>query len=207
MNMSDAFTNAYVYHYLRNFITFEQGLTFLTLFEVFLYVIVLILVIQSLYLNHKHKKQQITYKNLNSSKIRFLSIKQVIFCIGSLLIVYSILSVVKDSVNDNVFRNGYQKDLNQIVNLIKDNPEYYSRNKKDAFVEVKNVFTNDVFFVNYIKLKHDYEFVNKNINSAIDEYPYEFKFSNKNKKFLFNKVQLYKDAIDERNSIKSTESK
>ena len=173
----------------------------------FLYVIVLILVIQSLYLNHKHKKQQITYKNLNSSKICFLSTKQVIFCIGSLLIVYSILSVVKDSVNDNVFRNGYQKDLNQIVNLIKDNPEYYSRNKKDAFVEVKNVFTNDVFFVNYIKLKHDYEFVNKNINSAIDEYPYEFKFSNKNKKFLFNEVQLYKDAIDERNSIKSTESK
>lgn len=191
--MSDAVTNAYVYHYLRNFITFEQGLTFLTWFEMFLYVIVLILVIQSLYLNHKHKKQQRT--------------KQVIFCIGSLLIVYSILSVVKDSVNDNVFRNGYQKDLNQIVNLIKDNPEYYSRNKKDAFVEVKNVFTNDVFFVNYIKLKHDYEFVNKNINSAIDEYPYEFKFSNKNKKFLFNEVQLYKDAIDERNSIKSTESK
>ena len=124
-----------------------------------------------------------------------------------MLIVYSILSVVKDSVNDNVFRNGYQKDLNQIVNLIKDNPEYYSRNKKDAFVEVKNVFTNDVLFVNYIKLKHDYEFVNKNINSAIDEYPYEFKFSNKNKKFLFNEVQLYKDAIDQRNSIKSTESK
>ena len=205
--MSDTFTNAYVYHYLRNFITFEQGLTFLTWFELFLYVIVLILVIQSLYLNHKHKKQQITYKNLNSSKICSLSTKQVIFCIGSLLIVYSILSVVKDSVNDNVFRNGYQKDLNQIVNLIKDNPEYYSRNKKDAFVEVKNVFTNDVFFVNYIKLKHDYEFVNKNINSAIDEYPYEFKFSNKNKKFLFNEVQLYKDAIDERNSIKSTESK
>lgn len=205
--MSDTFTNAYVYHYLRNFIIFEQGLTFLTWFELFLYVIVLILVIQSLYLNHKHKKQQITYKNLNSSKICCLSTKQVIFCIGSLLIVCSILSVVKDSVNDNVFRNGYQKDLNQIVNLIKDNPEYYSRNKKDAFVEVKNVFTNDVFFVNYIKLKHDYEFVNKNINSAIDEYPYEFKFSNKNKKFLFNEVQLYKDAIDERNSIKSTESK
>ena len=197
--MSDTFTNAYVYHYLINFITFEQGLTFLTWFELFLYVIVLILVIQSLYLNHKHKKQQITYKNLNSSKTCFFSTKQVIFCIGSLLIVYSILSVVKDSVNDNVFRNGYQKDLNQIVNLIKDNPEYYSRNKKDAFVEVKNVFTNDVFFVNYIKLKHDYEFVNKNINSAIDEYPYEFKFSNKNKKFLFNEVQLYKDAIDERN--------
>ena len=197
--MSDTFTNAYVYHYLINFITFEQGLTFLTWFELFLYVIVLILVIQSLYLNHKHKKQQITYKNLSYSKISFLSTKQVIFCIGSLLIVYSILSVVKDSVNDNVFRNGYQKDLNQIVNLIKDNPEYYSRNKKDAFVEVKNVFTNDVFFVNYIKLKHDYEFVNKNINSAIDEYPYEFKFSNKNKKFLFNEVQLYKDAIDERN--------
>ena len=123
-----------------------------------------------------------------------------------MLIVYSILSVVKDSVNDNVFRNGYQKDLNQIVNLIKDNPECYSRNKKDAFVEVKNVFTNDVLFVNYIKLKHDYEFVNKNINSAIDEYPYEFKFS-KNNKFLFNEVQLYKDAIDQRNSIKSTESK
>ena len=205
--MSDTFTNAYVYHYLRNFIIFEQGLTFLTWFELFLYVIVLILVIQSLYLNHKHKKQQITYKNLNSSKICCLSTKQVIFFIGSLLIVCSILSVVKDSVNDNVFRNGYQKDLNQIVNLIKDNPEYYSRNKKDAFVEVKNVFTNDVFFVNYIKLKHDYEFVNKNINSAIDEYPYEFKFSNKNKKFLFNEVQLYKDAIDERNSIKSTESK
>jgi len=81
-----------------------------------------------------------------------------------------------------------------------------TENRK-KLVEVKNVFTNDVFFVNYIKLKHDYEFVNKNINSAIDEYPYEFKFSNKNKKFLFNEVQLYKDAIDERNSIKSTESK
>ena len=177
INMSDTFTNAYVYHYLRNFITFEQGLTFLTWFEIFLYVIVLILVIQSLYLNHKHKKQQITYKKLNSSKIRFRSTKQVIFCISSLLIVYSILSVVKDSVNDNVFRNGYQKDLNQIFNLIKDNPEYYSRNK--------------------------------NIDTAIDEYPYKFKFSDKHKKFIFNEVQLYQDAIDEQlhSSIKNTGTK
>ena len=207
--MSDTFTNAYVYHYLRNFITFEQGLTFLTWFEIFLYVIVLILVIQSLYLNHKHKKQQITYKKLNSSKIRFLSTKQVIFCISSLLIVYSILSVVKDSVNDNVFRNGYQKDLNQIFNLIKDNPEYYPRNKKDGFVEIKNIFTNDVFFVNYIKLKNDYDLVNKNIDTAIDEYPYKFKFSYKHKKFIFNEVQLYQDAIDEQlhSSIKNTGTK
>ncbi len=197
INMSDTFTNAYVYHYLRNFITFEQGLTFLTWFEVFFYVVVLILITQSLYLNYKHKKQQITYKNLNYSKIRFLSTKQVIFCIGSLLIVYFILSVVKDSVNDNVFRNSYQKDLERIVNLIKDNPEYYSRNKKDNWVEVKNVFTNDVFFVNYMKLKHDYDFVNKNIDTVIDEYPYKFKFSDKHKKFIFNEVQLYQDAIDE----------
>ena len=207
--MSNTFTNAYVYHYLRSFIVLEQGLTFLTLFEIFFYVIVLILLLQSLYLNHKHKKQQITYKNLNYSKIRFLLTKQAVFCVCCLLIVYSILSLVKNSFNDEYFRNSYQKDLNQIVSLIKDNPEYYSRNKKDGFVEIKNIFTNEVFFVNYIKLKHDYDLVNKNIDTAIDEYPYEFKFSDKHKEFIFNEVQLYQDAIDEHlhSSIKSNETK
>lgn len=211
MSNTSTFTNAYVYHYLRSFINLEQGLTFLTLFEIFFYVIVLILLLQSFYLNYKHKKQQITYKNLNYSKIRFLSTKQTIFCVCCLLIVYSILSLVKNSVNDEYFRNGYQKDLNQIVSLIKDNPEYYSLGKKDDFIEIKNVFTNDIFFVNYDKLKHDYELVNKTINIDISEYPYEFKFSDRHKEFIFNEVQLYQDAIDEQlelhSSIKSTGTK
>ena len=62
-----------------------------------------------------------------------------------------------------------------------------------------------------MKLKHNYDLVNKNIYAAIDEYPYEFKFSDKHKEFIFNEVQLFQDAIDEQlelhSSIKSTGTK